>query len=41
MVVPLVVPSTRTLTPFLTTLAEFELVPLAYFVEEAVVTVTF
>jgi hypothetical protein len=41
MVVPLVVPSTRTLTPFLMTLAELELVPLRYFVEDAFLTLTF
>jgi hypothetical protein len=41
MVVPLVVPSTRTLTPFLMALAELELAPLRYFVEDAFLTVTF
>ena len=41
MVVPLVVPSTRTLTPFLMALAELELVPLRYFAEDAFLTVTF
>jgi hypothetical protein len=41
MVVPSVVPSTTTLWPFLMALAEIELVPVRYVVEEAVVTVTF
>jgi hypothetical protein len=41
MVVPVVVPSTRTLVPFLTAVAEIDFVPLRYFVEEAFVTVTF
>jgi hypothetical protein len=41
MVVPLVVPRTRTLTPFLTALAEVELVPFRYVVEDALLTVTF
>jgi hypothetical protein len=41
MVVPLTVPSTRTLSPFLMALAEVELVPLLYFVEDALWTVTF
>jgi hypothetical protein len=41
MVVPLVVPSTRTLSPFVTALAELELVPFRYFVEGAFLTVTF
>jgi hypothetical protein len=41
MVVPLVLPSTRTVTPFLMTVAELELVPLWYFVEDALLTVTF
>jgi hypothetical protein len=41
MVVPLVVPSTSTLTPFLTAFAELEAVPLRYFVEDAFLTVTF
>jgi hypothetical protein len=40
MVVPLVVPSTRTLWPFLMALAEIELVPFRYVVEEALSTVT-
>jgi hypothetical protein len=40
-VVPLVVPSTRTLTPFFTAAAELELVPLRYLVEDAFLTVTF
>jgi hypothetical protein len=41
MVVPLVLPSTRTLAPFLTALAELELLPFWYFVEDAFSTVTF
>jgi hypothetical protein len=41
MVVPLVVPSTRRRTPFLMALAELELVPFWYFVEDAFLTVTF
>jgi hypothetical protein len=41
MVVPLTVPSTRTLSPFLMALAEVELVPLRYVVDEALLTVTF
>jgi hypothetical protein len=41
MVVPLVVPSTRTLTPLVMALAELELAPLRYFVEDAFLTVTF
>jgi hypothetical protein len=41
MVVPLTVPSTRTLLPFLTALAEIELVPFRYVVEDALLTVTF
>jgi hypothetical protein len=41
MVVALVVPSTSTLTPFLTALAELDPVPLWYFVEDAFLTVTF
>src|SRR5579871_6352118 len=41
MVVPLVVPSTRTLSPGLIELAEIEAVPLRYFVEDTVLTVTF
>jgi hypothetical protein len=40
-VVPSVVPSTSTLTPFLTALAEVELVPFRYVVEEALSTDTF
>jgi hypothetical protein len=40
-VVPLVVPSTRTFSPFATALAEVELVPLWYVVEDALLTVTF
>jgi hypothetical protein len=41
MVVPLVVPSTRTLSPVLRALAEVGLVPLRYFVEDAFSTITF
>jgi hypothetical protein len=41
MVVPLVVPSTRTGSPFPKALAEVELVPFRYFVEEVLLTVTF
>jgi hypothetical protein len=41
MVVPFVVPSTRTLSPFVMALAELKLVPFWYFVEGAVLTVTF
>jgi hypothetical protein len=41
MVVPLVVPSTRTLSPFVMALAELELVPFSYVVEAALLTVTF
>jgi hypothetical protein len=41
MVVPLVVPSTRTLSPCVMALAELELVPLWYVVEDAVLMVTF
>jgi hypothetical protein len=41
MVVPLVVPSTRTAWPFLTALAEVELVRFWYFVEDVFLTVTF
>jgi len=41
MVVPLVVPSTRTGSPVLMALAEVELVPFWYFVEDASSTVTF
>ena len=37
MVVPFTVPSTSTVSPFLTALAEVELVPFVYFVEDAVV----
>jgi hypothetical protein len=40
MVVPLVVPRTTTRTPFLMALAELELVPLWYFVEDAFLTFT-
>ena len=40
MVVPLVVPSTRTLTPVVTALAEVELVPFWNAVEDASLTVT-
>src|SRR4051794_37311777 len=40
MVVPLVVPSTRTLWPFLTAPAEIELVPFRYVVEDVLLTVT-
>jgi hypothetical protein len=40
-VVPLVVPSTRTLSPLVMALAETELVPLLYFVEDAFLMVTF
>jgi hypothetical protein len=40
-VVPLTVPSTRTLSPFLMALAEVELVPFRYVVEDALLTVTF
>jgi hypothetical protein len=40
-VVPLVIPSTRTLSPFLTALAEIELVPFRYVVEDDFLTVTF
>jgi hypothetical protein len=40
-VVPLTVPRTSTLSPFLTALAEIELVPLRYVVEDALLTVTF
>jgi hypothetical protein len=38
--VPLTVPSTRTLSPFLMALSEVELVPLRYVVDEALLTVT-
>jgi hypothetical protein len=41
MVFPLVVPSTRTLWPFLMALAEVELVPFRYAVEDVLSTVTF
>jgi hypothetical protein len=41
MVVPLVVPRTRTGTPVVTALAEAELVPFVYVVEDASLTVTF
>jgi hypothetical protein len=40
-VVPLVVPRTRTLSPVVTALAEAELVPFSYVVEDASLTVTF
>jgi hypothetical protein len=40
MVVPSVVPSTRTGLPFLTALAELGLVPFRYVVEDAFLTVT-
>jgi hypothetical protein len=41
MVVPFVVPSTRTGTPVVTALAEAALVPFRYVVDDASVTVTF
>jgi hypothetical protein len=41
MVVPLVVPSTRTGSPVVTVLADAELVPFRYVVEEVSWTVTF
>jgi hypothetical protein len=41
MVVPLVVPSTRTFSPVAMALAEVELVPFWYVVEDALLTVTF
>jgi hypothetical protein len=41
MVVPLVVPRTSTLSPAVTALAEAEVVPLRYAVEDASLTVTF
>jgi len=41
MVVPLTVPTARTLSPLLIALAEVELVPLRYVVDEALLTVTF
>jgi hypothetical protein len=40
MVVPLVVPSTRTLSPFLIAPAEADLVSLRYVVDDALLTVT-
>jgi hypothetical protein len=40
-VVPLVVPSTRTLAPLVTALAELELVPCWYVVDDVLLTVTF
>jgi hypothetical protein len=40
MVVPSTVPTTRTLLPFLTALAEVALVPFRYVVEDALSTVT-
>jgi hypothetical protein len=40
-VVPLVVPRTRTRTPALIALAEDEPVPFLYFVEDVLLTVTF
>jgi|GEM_PF-4113286 len=41
MVVPFVIPSTRTLSPFVMELAERELVPFRYVVEDTFLTVTF
>jgi hypothetical protein len=41
MVVPLVVPITRTVSPFVMALAELELVAFWYVVEDASLTVTF
>jgi hypothetical protein len=41
MVVPLTVPSTRTLSPFFRVLAAVELVPLRYVVDDVLLTVTF
>jgi hypothetical protein len=41
MLVPLVVPSTRTLAPLVTALADVELVPCLYVVEDVLLTVTF
>ena len=41
MVVPLTVPSTRTLAPFLMAFAEIELVPFRYVVADAILMVTF
>jgi hypothetical protein len=40
-VVPLVVPSTRTYSPVVTALAEVEFVPFRYVVEDTSLTVTF
>jgi hypothetical protein len=40
-VVPLVVPSTRTLSPLVMALAEVGVVPFWYVVEEALLTLTF
>jgi hypothetical protein len=40
-VVPLAVPSTRTGLPFVTALAEVDLVPFLYVVDDAFLTVTF
>jgi hypothetical protein len=41
MAVPFVIPSTRTLAPFVMALAERELVPFLYVVEDTFLTVTF
>jgi hypothetical protein len=41
MVVPLVVPSTRTVSPLVMALAELELVPFWYVVDDALLMVTF
>jgi hypothetical protein len=41
MVVPSVVPSTRTLAPFVMALAELELDPFWYVVDDVLLTVTF
>jgi hypothetical protein len=41
MVVPLVVPSTRTGSPVVTAAADASLVPFRYVVDEAILTVTF
>jgi hypothetical protein len=41
MVVPFVIPSTRTLSPFVMALAERELVPFRYVVEDTLLTDTF
>jgi hypothetical protein len=41
MVVPLVVPSTRTPSPFVIALTEVDVVPFRYFVDDASLTVTF